>query len=242
MGTLITDDCLSPTHNKANDFEITWDHPVQCIAYLWDGAADESNGHLDKSMVPSVIAFDKATMPVIDIHPGTAQDGKDTVFLSGTIGARMRYTTDGTTPTPSSTLYGNEGEPDEAGATGYFFIRHGNAADSTMVIRAISEMRGCFNSSVATLTLEPPTVTINGTQVTITGPVGSTLTYTINDGAPVTNMAGATRVGTYVNSNTISFSVPDASADCTIKAVAQKPGYAPSYMGAAVYRASTSNP
>ena len=238
VGTLITDDCLSPTHNKANDFEITWDHPVQCIAYLWDGAADESNGHLDKSMVPSVIAFDKATMPVIDIHPGTAQDGKDTVFLSGTIGARMRYTTDGTTPTPSSTLYGNEGEPNEAGATDRFFIRHGNAADSTMVIRAISEMRGCFNSSVATLTLDPPKVTINGTQVTITGPAGSTLTYTTDLSTPVTNMAGNTRHGTYVNSNTVTFTVPNTSADCTIKAVAQKPGYAPSYMGAAVYRAN----
>ena len=199
-------------------FEFGWNDTVQCIAYLWDDA----NNKIDSSMIPSLTAFDKATMPIISI------DGNN-VTLNGSVGARIRYTLDGSEPTHESTIYGNIGETPEAGATGPFTIAE------TQVVRAISEMRGCYTSSVSSLVCDAPTVTIEGTTCTITGPAGSTLTYTTDLSTPVSNMAGATRHGTYVNSNTVTFTIPSGN-DLTIKAVAQKPGYLPSLIGAAVYR------
>jgi hypothetical protein len=161
-------------------------------------------------------------MPVITI------DGNN-VTLNGSIGARIRYTLDGSEPTHGSTLYGNIGETPEAGATGPFTI-----AD-TQVVRAISEMRGCYTSSVSSLVCDAPTVTIVGSTCTITGPVGSTLTYTTDLSTPTTDMGQSTRHGTHVNSNTVTFTITSAT-DVTVKAVAQKPGYLPSLIGAAVYR------
>ena len=199
-------------------FEFGWNDTVQCIAYLWDDA----NNKVDSSMIPSLTAFDKATMPIISI------DGNN-VTLNGSVGARIRYTLDGSEPTHESTIYGNIGETPETGATGPFTIAE------TQVVRAISEMRGCYTSSVSSLVCDAPTVTIEGTTCTITGPAGSTLTYTTDLSTPVSNMAGATRHGTYVNSNTVTFTIPSGN-DLTIKAVAQKPGYLPSLIGAAVYR------
>ena len=76
---------------------------------------------------------------------------------------------------------------------------------------------------------------IEGTTCTITAPEGHTLTYTTDLSTPVANMAGATRHGTYVNSNTVTFTIPSGN-DLTVKAVSQKPGYMPSLIGAAVYR------
>ena len=207
-----------------DNFEFGWNDTVLAIAYLWD----EVNSKVDSSMIPSSVAFDRATAPVITIKEGTGSD-PDTVILTGSIGARIRYTLDGTEPTHASTLYGNMGEPNETGATDTFTIT------STQVVKAMSEMRGCYNSAVSALTLEAPTVTITGTSCTITGPAGTTLVYTVNGDTPVGTMAGSTLHGTAVDGNTVTFTLT-GSTDVTIKAIAQKPGHLPSNIGAAVYR------
>ena len=209
-------------------FEFGWTDTVQCIAYLWDSAANQ----LDSSMIPSVACFDKATMPVITI------DG-DSVTLNGTIGARIYYTLDNSNPgDPNNTnriLYGIIGE----GADEHPFALSGES----QVVRASSEMRGCYPSSVASLTLEAPTITITGTHVHIEGPAGSKITYTFGDvdvATPIAPMAGNSRptpyTGTDSGSNVVEFDLPSATSDYTIKAVAYKPGYLPSPISAAVYR------
>ena len=209
-------------------FEFGWTDTVQCIAYLWDTAANQ----LDSSMIPSPVCFDKATMPVITI------DG-DSVTLNGTIGARIYYTLDNSNPgdpnNVNRVLYGIIGE----GADEHPFALSGES----QVVRASSEMRGCYPSSVASLTLEAPTITITGTHVHIEGVAGSKITYTSGDvdvATPIAPMAGNSRptpyTGTDSGSNVVEFDLPSATSDYTIKAVAYKPGYLPSPISAAVYR------
>ncbi len=209
-------------------FEFGWTDTVQCIAYLWDTAANQ----LDSSMIPSPVCFDKATMPVITI------DG-DSVTLNGTIGARIYYTLDNSNPgdpnNVNRVLYGIIGE----GADEHPFALSGES----QVVRASSEMRGCYPSSVASLTLEAPTITLTGTHVHIEGPAGSKITYTSGDvdvATPIAPMAGNSRptpyTGTDSGSNVVEFDLPSATSDYTIKAVAYKPGYLPSPISAAVYR------
>ena len=216
-GTLYTD--------ANDDFCFGWDDTIQCIAYI------PSESGIDSSMMPSLVAFDKAPAPLINI------DDND-VTLTSCPGARILYTLDGSEPgrnadgtlKDNTRLYGIIAETNPEGSTGPFSI------NNTQVVKAKAEQRGCFNSNVASLQIGAPTVTITGTTCTITAPEGSTITYTTDGTTPVTNMLGETRNGTYENSNTVTFSLGSPSSDVTVKAVCQKPGYQPSKISAAVYR------
>lgn len=159
-GTLYTDDILSDGHNKANDFEIDWDDKIQMIAYLWD----EVHNEIDSTMIPSIVGFDRSTLPLI-----TIKDGKAT--FDGTVGARVYYTLDGSQPTTSSTLWGTIGESEGSPVT----------IASTDVVKALSVQRGCFNSEVSFLTADAPTVDNgdNTTTFTITAQPGERIIYTV---------------------------------------------------------------
>ena len=215
-----------------DDFEFGFSDRIQCIAYLWD----EVYQRVDSSMIPSVVAFDRAPAPLISISEGGQ------VTLNGSVGAKLYYTLDGSEPDPDkvgaaehpSYYYGTEFEDDDAGATGAF------TPSADQVVKAVANMRGCFLSTVASLTCEAPTVTIDGTSCTITGPVGSTLTYTVDGTTPISTMAGSTRpttgyTGHDVATNTVTFTLSGTN-DVTVKAVAQKSGYLPSLISAGVYR------
>ena len=158
-----TTDGTAPTTSTGdlfeNDFVINWNQPVQAIAYLWDGT------QVDSSMIPSLIAFDKATLPVINFNAA----GTSATF-DGTKGAKIYYTTDGTTPTTSSTYWGTIYEAPGSNIT---------VNSSTDVIKAISVMRSCFNSEVSYVTAEKPTVTRSGNTFTITANPGERIIYTV---------------------------------------------------------------
>ncbi len=214
--------------DSTDDFCFGWNDTIQCIAYLWDTVHNK----VDSSMIPSFIAFDKATMPTITIKEGTGSN-PDTVTLGGSIGARIRYTLDGSEPTHASTQYGIVGENDGIP----FTISH------NQVVKAMAEMRGCYNSAVSALTAEAPTITLTGNHVRIEGPAGSKLTYTYGSAdvaTPIAPMAGSIRPtsysGTDSDSNVVEFDLPSATSDYTIKAVAYKSGYLPSLISATVYR------
>ena len=285
-GTLYTDDILSPSHNKANDFLIDWDQPIQMIGYLWDGPADEKSGKIDSSMIPSIVGFDKSTMPIITFKDGTAHVGDpDSANFNGSVGARIYYTLNGDEPTSSSTLWGTVRE-----AEGSAF-----AIGANDVVKAIAVQRGCFNSEVAYLTADPPTVDNgdNTTTFTIIAKPGERIIYTLGTNdipTPISLMNHGQRPGqgpgetgmtestiiesesghtvasqsegstvthkkrVYTNSKgesvtyrwnevtaatsgntTVTITVPGGS-DCTVKAIVEHAGYAPSNIGAAVYR------
>ena len=112
-------------------FEIDFGNPVRCIA--------TKSGYM-----PSVMM--NITAPAPDI---VYDSGSGTVSFGATVGTRIYYTTDGSTPTTSSTLYGTVGEADGTG-TGPF-----SAAPGTTV-KAIAQMRGCANSPVVSFTVPTP--------------------------------------------------------------------------------------
>ncbi len=182
-GTLYTDDILSDGHNKANDFEIDWDDEIQMIAYLWDGPANEASGKVDSTMIPSIVGFDRSTLPLI-----TIKDGKAT--FDGTVGARVYYTLDGSQPTTSSTLWATIGESEGSPVT----------IGSTDVVKALSVQRGCINSEVSFLTADAPTVDNgdNTTTFTITAQPGERIIYTVGTtdiSTPISTMNQGQRPG-----------------------------------------------
>ena len=169
-GNLYADDILSPSHNKVNDFLIDWNQPIQMIGYLWDGSADETSGKIDSSMIPSIVGFDKSTMPIITFKDGTAHVGDpDSANFNGSVGSKIYYTLNGDEPTSSSTLWGTVRE-----AEGSAF-----AIGANDVVKAIAVQRGCFNSEVAYLTADPPTVEHSSNTFTITAKPGERIIYTL---------------------------------------------------------------
>ena len=203
-------------------FTIDWSDTLQAVAYLWDS----TRGTIDSSMIPSVVSFGKAAKPVIKI------DG-DAVKISSSPGVRILYTMDGSEP-------GRNADGTLKTGTRIHNPVQGKAVldtvltDTNQVVRAVSERIGNYPSVVSVLTCEEPTVTISGNQCTITGPAGSKLYYTIDLTNPRSSMAGGTAHGTYVNGNTVTFTLPDENT--VVKAIAKKSGYLTSPAAAAVYQ------
>ena len=177
-------------------------------------------------MIPSVVSFGKAAKPVIKI------DG-EAVKISSSPGVRILYTMDGSEP-------GRNADGTLKTGTRIHNPVQGKAVldtvltDTNQVVRAVSERIGNYPSVVSVLTCEEPTVTISGNQCTITGPAGSKLYYTIDLTNPRSSMAGGTAHGTYVNGNTVTFTLPDENT--VVKAIAKKSGYLTSPAAAAVYQ------
>ncbi len=132
--------------------------------------------------------------------------GKKVTIKSATSGATIYYTTDGTTPTTSSTKYTSSGV----------------IVTETCVVKAIAVKSGYSNSSVSTASCtisrcETPTVTTstttNGKKVTIKSATsGATIYYTTNGATPTTSSKK------YSSAFTIT-------SDTNIKAIAVKSGY-----------------
>ena len=236
-----TGDVLDAGHDASQDFVLDWGHPVQAIAYLWD----TDHNRLDSSMIPSVISFDLATAPTIDIKRGTAHEGDpDTVTLNGTVGARILYTTDGSEPKRNAdgTLaagtqeYGiiGEGDPEDS-----FTITH----DGTQVVKAIVEMRGCFDSYVNAFVADKPVVTLEGNQFKISAAQpGDRIIYTTDSRSPVSSMSGspsapATEYGTKVTYTGTPITVDaTTTSEGIIKVIVERTGYMPSLIEAKEYR------
>ena len=203
-------------------FTIDWSDTLQAVAYL----PGSTPGTIDSSMIPSMVTFGKAAKPVIKI------DG-DTVKISSSPGVRILYTMDGSEP-------GRNADGTLKTGTRIHNPVQGKAVldtvltDTNQVVKAVSERIGNYPSVVSVLTCEAPTVTISGDQCTITGPAGSKLYYTIDLTNPRSSMAGGTAHGTYVNGNTVTFTLPDENT--VVKAIAKKSGYLTSPAGVAVYQ------
>ena len=136
-----TTDGTRPDTNDLSDkyttpFEITFGHPVRCIA--------TKTGYMSSVMMTMT-----SLAPDINYNSTTGQ-----VSLDATIGARIYYTTDGSTPDPAKVgdtehptyLYGTVGEVD-----GTPF-----PVTSTTTIKAMTQMRGCIDSPVVTYTVTIP--------------------------------------------------------------------------------------
>lgn len=158
----------------------------------------------------TITVKDKVATPEITFTPGADGLTASTEITTTTTGAKIYYTTDGTTPTASSTEY-----------TGSFPV---NNLD---VVKAIAIMTGANasyydDSNVAELMysaqkVPTPTINVRGYEVTfLCDEPGVTYYYTTNGSNPTTS-------STRWNGTAIT-----SSNGATIKVIATKTGFAPS--------------
>ena len=164
--------------------------------------------------------------PTFSLAAGTYSTSQAVTLSTTTSGASIRYTTDGTTPSPTSgTLY--------SGAI---------SITATTTINAIAYETGWTSSTVATATY---TITATGTVATPTFSLAAGTYTTTQTVAISTTTTGAainyTTDGTTPSPGTIYSGPITISATSTINAVASKPGVGSSSIASATYTINTQN-
>ena len=172
--------------------------------------ADKMNGIVSKINELVTAVNNGSLTPVQEIvaTPSISISGSTATITCATAGATIYYTTNGNTPTSSST---SGTSPVTVNLT------------QSCTIKAIAMKSGMTNSSVASqsytapsVSVAAPTITLsNGNVVTISAESGATLRYTTDGSTP------SASAGTAVSGNTKTITVSDTT---TVKAVAIKSG------------------
>ena len=184
-------------------------------------ATSGSNVRLDDILLQGEkVALSKVATPSISPASGAVASGTEVTITCATDDASIYFTTDGATPTSSSTLYDPANKPTITTAT---------------TIKAIAMKGGLTDSEVASASYtiaEPcatPTFSVvagevaKGTTVTIsTETDGATIYYTTNGTTPTT-------------SSTVYSSAITINSAVTIKVIAAKEGHANSEVASASY-------
>jgi hypothetical protein len=180
----------------------------------WNAAVGLSAGNLEVSnQIP-------VTTPTADPESGTTIIIGDTITLTtATEGATIRYTTNGNTPTASSTAYSSP-----------ITITSAMISGGTVTIKAIAIKTGMLNSDileavypvapVATPTATPEsggTIAIGDTITLVTATEGATIRYTTNGNTPTISYMS------YSSPITVT-SAMTSGGTVTIKAIAIKTG------------------
>ncbi|MCH3916109.1 MAG: chitobiase/beta-hexosaminidase C-terminal domain-containing protein [Spirochaetia bacterium] len=168
-------------------------------------AFNEASGEVNSAPVSNTYTLKVAT-PVISQSATTG--GQKVSISCGTSGATIHYTTDGSTPTASSTI--GTSLTLTSGKTVKAIAVKDNFASSGVASKAVAV------STVTTPTFSPTGCTFSDTQsVTMTSTSGATIYYTTDGTTPTTSSSHITSGG----------SIP-LSATTTIKAMAVKSGMA----------------
>lgn len=169
----------------------------------------------------------QAATPAFAPAPGTYTSAQTVTVTDSTAGASIFCTTDGSTPTPSSTPY-----------AGPFSV------PSTQTIKCMATAAGFSNSAVggglytiasvptlAAPTFTPAGGTYSGTQsVMIAPPSGATACYTVNTTPTLPVTAGTCPAGTTTVSGPVSVAVSE-----TLNAYSTQVGFSTSTISTAVY-------
>ncbi|HEY6945142.1 MAG TPA: chitobiase/beta-hexosaminidase C-terminal domain-containing protein [Candidatus Acidoferrum sp.] len=184
------------------------------------GTFEDTNGVLHAFLLTTAPPPPPAATPTFSPPPGNYTSAQMVTISDTTAGASIHYTTDGSTPTTSSTTFTSP-----------------IPVSSTETIKAIAVATGFSNSNVATaaytITLPPPAATptfspapgnyTSAQTVTISDPTpGSTIYYTTDGSTPTTA------------STKFTTSIPVSSME-TIKAIAVANGFSNSAVGTATY-------
>jgi hypothetical protein len=182
-------------------------------------AVDTVNGGIGTANVYGVTAGSGAATPTFSPAPGTYTSVQTVTISGSTPGSTIYYTTDGTTPTTSSTKY-----------TGAITV------SSTETINAIAVVSGLSNSAVGTgvYTLNLPLAQTPVISVP-TGTYTSIQTVKITDSTLGAKIYYTTDGSTPTASSTVYKSPLSVSTSQTLNAVAIATGYAPSTVATATY-------
>jgi len=166
-----------------------------------------------------------AATPTLSPASGTYTSAQSVTLADTTSGAVIYYTTDGSTPTTSSTTYSAA-----------------IAVSATATIKAVAAASGYSNSAVgsATYTISAPPPAAAPTLSPATGTYASTQTVTLADTTPGAVIYYTTDGSTPTAASAIYSAALTVSATTTIKALAAAGGYSNSAVTSATYTISTS--
>jgi hypothetical protein len=182
-------------------------------------------GHAPSSVATAAYTLVAAT-PTSSPAAGTYTAVQSVILADATSGATIYYTTNGTTPTTSSTKY-----------TGAIMV------SATETIQAIAVASGYTNSAVAaaTYTIVPP-VAAAPTFSPVAGTYTSAQSVTLADATSGATIYYTTNGATPTTSSTKYTAAIKVSATQTIEAIAVASGYTNSAVAAATYTLVTATP
>jgi subtilase family serine protease len=176
-----------------------------------------SSDSLTSAVASATYTFNPAATPIFSPAAGTYATAQAVAISDSTAGATIYYTTDGTTPTTSSTLY-----------TGPITV------STSETIKAIASVSGYMTSAVATASYiihpaETPAFSLAA------GLYSTIQTVTISDATP-----GATIYytidGTTPSASSIKYTAPiTVASTVTLRAIATASGYSPSPVSTVTY-------
>jgi len=183
------------------------------------GALTASQKILTWSFVSSAPGTTAASTPTFSPAAGTYTAGQTVTISDTTSGAKIYYTTNGTTPTTSSTLYS---APISVAAT--------------QTVNAIAVATGFSNSAVGTAayTINLPAVA-TPTFSPVAGTYTSAQNVTISDTTSGATIYYTTNGTTPTTSSTVYSGPISVAATQTVKAIAVATGFSTSTVGSAAY-------
>jgi ribosome-binding factor A len=171
------------------------------------------------------ISLPPAATPTFNPAAGTYSSAQTVTISDGTSGATIYYTTNGTTPTTSSTVYSSP-----------------VTVSATETLEAIATASGYTQSAVgsAAYTITPPAAT--PTFNPAAGTYSSAQTVTISDGTSGATIYYTTNGTTPTTSSSVYSSAITVSVNETVEAVAIASGYSLSAVGSAAYAIEAATP
>jgi hypothetical protein len=158
--------------------------------------------------------------------PGAFSDAQTVTLSDGTPGAVIHYTTDGSTPTTSSAVYGAP-----------------LAVSATTTVKALAAASGYATSLVATgtysISLSTTPVTATVTMSPAPGSFTSAQSVTLSDSTQGAAIYYTTDGTTPTTSSALYGAPLEVSETMTIKAIADAPHYSPSAIVSGTYTVST---
>jgi hypothetical protein len=182
------------------------------------GAYSSSQKILTWSFVSSAPSSTVAATPTFSVAAGTYASAQSVTLSDSTTGASIYYTTNGSTPTTSSTLYSGP-----------------ITVSSTETINAIAVASGYTNSAVATAAYTIATPAATPTLSVAGGTYTSAQTVTISDTTTGATIYYTLDGSTPTTSSAVYSAAIKVSSSETIKAIAVASGYSTSATASAAY-------